>query len=139
MGSNVLSFSVARGGDWIDHKVSEQLGHSDTIIQTEKEAGFDLTNPIGDIQKALTVYYEHLIDYVISHIERQLSIAQGLPNFRSPIKVKVSGGTSMPSGFIDKVSSVITSKKLPTVIGSIDKVSDPLTAVANGCLIASQL
>ena len=139
MGSNVLSFSVARGGDWIDHKVSEQLGHSDTIIQAEKEAGFSLLEPHGDIQKALTIYYDHLMNYVASSIESNINKATTLPNFREPIKIILSGGTSLPDGFAEKFKQIILMKNFNITIGSIEKASDPLTAVSNGCLIASQL
>jgi hypothetical protein len=139
MGSNVLSFSVARGGDWIDHKVSEQLGHSDTIIQAEKEAGLTLMDPVGDIQKALAIYYDHLMNYVATLIEKKISEVTTLPNFKKPIKVVLSGGTSLADGFSEKFKEILVTKQFQINIGSIDKAGDPLTAVANGCLIASQL
>ena len=72
MGENVISFSLAKGGDYIDAASAEPLGISVTEIQMEKEAGIDLLNPIGETQEIIRSYYLNLIKYVVDNLELNL-------------------------------------------------------------------
>ena len=146
MGENILSFSLAKGGDYIDQSVSKPLGRTDTEIQTEKESGIDLTNPVGETQEIIVSYYMNLIRYVVDNLEFKLS-STIVPKFKNPISVIISGGTSKATNFIDlfksswnwKNKDLNSKREFPFEIGSFKYATDPLTAVANGCLIVSQL
>lgn len=147
MGENVLSFSLAKGGDYIDISVAKALGKTDTEIQTEKEAGFDILNPTDETQEILQSYYYNLIRYVVDNLEHKLTKIENIPKFNNPITIIVSGGTSKPKGFIKimeefmkwKNKDLNEKRDFPFQIKEIKYASDPLTSVANGCLIISQL
>ena len=51
----------------------------------------------------------------------------------------VSGGLTKATGFIGKMQSVLANVDLPIKVAEIRKAGDPMTAVANGCLLAAQL
>jgi actin-like ATPase involved in cell morphogenesis len=140
MGENILSFSVAKGGDWIDESVATQMGLSDTVVQAEKEAGIDLFNPDSDIKEGIAIYYDTLIKYVADSLEYKFrtSVHQ-IPKFKEPIIVVVSGGTSLAGGFLQKLEEALVEKTLPFGVKEMKPASDPLRAVANGALIAAQL
>lgn len=146
LGSSVISFSVTKGGDWIDSSVGNKLELSDTIIQSEKEQGLDIRDPQDDIQEGIAIYYRSLMEYVASNLELKFKTAKEIPSFREPITIVVSGGTSLVKGFIEtftdaltyKNKSLGTKRQYPFVIKSVVPVSDPLRSVASGLLIASQ-
>lgn len=146
LGSNVVSFSVTKGGDWIDERVGNRLEIPDTVIQAEKEQGFDLLNPKSDIQEGLSIYYRSLMEYVASNLENKFKSCKEIPNFSEPIVVIISGGTSMAQNFIPVFSDILKYKDksktkerdFPFVIKNVTHVSNPLRSVASGLLIASQ-
>jgi len=142
LGSVVLSASVARGGDWIDKKVAEKLDLADTTVQAEKEGGISLINPDGKIQEAIAIYYDNLINYVCDKLKYKFSITRGIPKFKEPITVVISGGTTLCEGFDSKIEVALRERHFEQFgiqIGAIKKASDPLTAVSGGCLIASEI
>jgi len=51
----------------------------------------------------------------------------------------LSGGLTLAKGFKGKVREALSMTELPIKIGDIRKAGDPMTAVANGCLLAAQL
>ena len=146
MGENVLSFSLAKGGDYVDKSSSIPLGRTETEIMTEKESGIDLLNPVGETQEVIQSYYKNLIRYVVDNLEFKLS-STNVPKFKDPITIIISGGTSKAINFIDlfkdswmwKIKDSGVKRDFPFDVKTIKYASDPLTSVANGCLIVSQL
>ena len=146
MGENVLSFSLAKGGDYIDISSAIPLGLTDTEIMTEKESGIDLLKPVGETQEVIQSYYKNLIRYVVDNLEFKLS-STNVPKFKDPITIIISGGTSKAINFIDlfkdswmwKIKDSGVKRDFPFEVNTIRYASDPLTSVANGCLIVSQL
>ena len=141
LGENLLSFAIADGGDYIDRKVAKQQNISETIVQAEKESGINLLKPQDKLQKAITIYYDALINYVVDALENKFNSMEKMPRFESKIPVIISGGTSLPEGFIERVSFALVSKKFPFEIKDIRRAThpDPLKSVSNGCLIYSQM
>jgi len=45
----------------------------------------------------------------------------------------------LAKGFNGKIEEALKTIELPIKIGEIRRASDPMTAVANGCLLAAQL
>jgi len=130
-------FSIARCGDWIDESVSTAVGLKASRITTIKEAGIDLLNPKTREETALKFYYENLIEYVCKGIEKKLNSIESIPNFKNPITVVISGGSSKPINFEKIFEKEIMSKSLPFKIKQIKKAKDPLNAVAEGCLLCA--
>jgi hypothetical protein len=132
-----LSFSVGRGGDWIDGGAAKSIGSTSSRICAIKEKGIDLNAPVGREQEAITFYYKNLIEYAIDQIALQFMSVQGKFTLPKPIPIIVSGGTSKADGFLELFKSVFDKKRkrFPIEVSEIRAASDPLNSVANGLLI----
>jgi hypothetical protein len=62
-----------------------------------------------------------------------------LPSFRGSIPVIVSGGLTLANNFVEKFKMQLELKKLPFEVREIRRAKDPMTAVANGALLAAIL
>jgi actin-like ATPase involved in cell morphogenesis len=138
----VLTFSLSRGGDWIDQNAGVATGTVSNRITVIKERNdFNLQNfKIGNkkeqrIREAISYYYNDLINYTTQNISKQLVTLE--VNFPSEIPIILSGGTSKVSGFVNFVEEIFSNYEFPFEISEIKSASDPLTAVAEGCLIKS--
>jgi hypothetical protein len=132
-----LSFSLARGGDWIDSGVSHSTGTNQARVTQIKESGFDLNNPKDRVEEALSFYYKELIQYSLDWVAKKFLQSQNHFGLDKPIPIVVSGGTSKPDGFVEFFKSVFDRKKkrFPIEISEIRQATDPLNAVAQGMLI----
>ena len=138
----ILSFSVARGGDWIDENAATSTGSvSNRITLIKEKEDFDINNfSIGNkkekrVREAIGHYYNNLIQYTTKNILNQLNKLD--VKFPDKIPVIVSGGTSKAAGFLDQVKKILADYEFPFEISEIRHASNPLTAVAEGCLIRS--
>jgi hypothetical protein len=140
-GEPVVKFSTTKSGDWVDRMAAQSTGHPDSIVQMEKEesefiVGEESDNPI---LSAVSSYYVRLIDYTAQHLISRLSNSGDLPKFQGPIPVVVSGGTSRAGGFVEAFRKRLATSDFPLEISEVRHASDPLRAVARGCLLASVL
>jgi len=133
-GLQVVGASCARGGDWLDQKVSEATGVPQSQVTRKKETELDFNNIDwnDDVIYALNAYYSSLLEFVFSKFAQQFSKVKS--QFESPLPVVVAGGTSMPKGFCDKLSEVVSGLELPFEIRDVTHASDPRNAVVKGCL-----
>jgi len=140
-GMSVLTFSTSKAGDWIDENVARDTGTSKAKAQYIKEdGGYSL---IGNEertseQQAIKTYYEALVRYLLANIAKQFE-STDVPNFPKPVPIVLGGGTSMVKGFLEVFKEQFKQKSFPINISDIRIVNEPLTAVARGCLIESQL
>lgn len=132
-----LSFSVARGGDWIDAGAAKAIGLTPARMCVLKEAGINLRDPGGKEAEALAFYYKHLIDYCLKHIRQEFKKIEGKFALPGPIPLIISGGTSKAEGFVELFAEVFEKKKkrFPFKISEIRQANDPLNAVAYGLLL----
>ena len=138
----VIKFSIARGGDWIDENTANSIGSIPNRVNVIKEKStFDLTAfPTGkkkekQIKEALTYYYNNLISYTLKSIVAELDRTDAeLPE---ELPLIISGGTSKAKGFLDIVKQQMENVELPFEISEIRAAENPLTSVAQGCLINS--
>jgi len=138
-GDPITQFSLTRGGDWIDNAVGYALDMSPSLVQIEKEeAEIDLLNPAGKIQEALAVYYGVLINYALDNIVYELERVK-LPSFRNSIPIILSGGLTLAGKFVEKFDLECQKRSFPFDIKAIRRAGDPMTAVAQGCLMAALL
>lgn len=139
-GDPLVEFSTTRAGDFIDNAAGNALDISPSLVQLEKESGVDLNNFTTKIEEAVSVYYGSVIKYTLENIAYELTRRKkDLPIFREEVSLVVSGGLSLAKGFNGKIREVLNTVELPIKIGDIRKAGDPMTAVANGCLLAAQL
>jgi hypothetical protein len=132
-----LSFSVSRGGDWLDQGAAKSVGSTQARMCSVKEKGLNLMAPVGRDQEALAVYYKNLIEYVLDYVAREFEKIRSQFEMPFPIPIVVSGGTSKAEGFLDFFAEVFETKKkrFPFEISQIRQASEPLEAVARGLLV----
>ncbi len=134
----VMTFSVARGGDWIDEQTATATGENVDKVTSIKEEDFrlDFTTDAGGVEGALSIYYDNLLDYVIENISREVNeedVEEGLD-----VPVVVTGGTSSPPGFEKLFEERLGKANIPFSISSVGKANEPLYSVARGALVASR-
>jgi len=132
-----LSFSVARGGDWIDHGAAKSTGSTQARMCSLKEKGLNLVNPTDRDQEALCVYYKALIEYAIDNVATEFKKIQNKFSLPKAIPIVVSGGTSKAGGFLEFFTQVFNEKKrrFPIEVSEIRAAREPLDAVARGLLV----
>jgi hypothetical protein len=139
-GDSLVEFSMTKAGDYIDHAVGNALDISPSLVQLEKESGVNLFEPKSKIMEAVAVYYNTVIKYALENITFELNNRKKeLPVFRENVIMVVSGGLTLAQGFEEKVNSVLNTISFPINISEVRRAVSPMTAVANGCLLASQL
>lgn len=137
MASPLMSFSISRGGDWIDKQVAKSTGLPREHVTSTKERTSQLNNTVqvGSPDGALNIYYDALISYVFEHVKKKLATITP-PNVAFP--VTVAGGSSLPKGFFDLFKKKLDNAKLGIEISKVIHAKDPLHSVARGCLIAAK-
>ncbi len=136
-GMEAMTFSVARGGDWIDAGTAKAVGSTQSRICAVKEKGFDLMNPKSRDEEALALYYKSLIEYCIDQTAKEFIRIKDRFSMPKPVPIVISGGTSLAGNFVEFFEKVFKKKKrkFPFEVSEIRHASDPLNAVANGLLI----
>jgi len=135
----IFKFSVAKAGDWIDQQVAMVVDETASRVSAIKESSLDLGKEehLSKIESALSIYYNHLIEYVIENIKQEFNKARRMPRIDKPITIILSGGTSLPKGFSARFKQILDQLKLPLPVGSVRMASQPLRSVAKGALVAA--
>ena len=134
-----LSFSVARGGDWIDKNVAQVLGIKRAKATMIKERGIDIRDPKNREEEAVAIYYRNLISYVLENIKNRFEGGQNMPHFQEPVEIACAGGTSLVGGFIEVFRDEFAKIDFPIPVSRIFRAEDALTSVARGCLVAAAI
>jgi len=134
----VMTFSIARGGDWIDEQAAQATGTNVDKVTATKEDDFrlDFTTDVGGIEGALSIYYDNLLDYVIENIIAEVNeedVEEGLD-----VPVVVTGGTSSPQGFAKLFQDRLNDSSVPFSISDVRRAEEPMYSVARGALVASR-
>ena len=151
-GMTALSFSVSRGGDWVDDNVSMDTGVSKAKVTNIKESSDTLNLSKGVYQDiyeegtdeanvliAIRSYYAALINYLLTNLKVQFEGVENVPNFPEPVPIVIGGGTSLVKGFLDVFNEQFDQDEFPIPISEIILIEDAHTAVARGCLSEAQL
>jgi len=139
----VVTFSVARSGDWIDENVAMSMGTVPNRITAIKEKNTDLLNFMTGnkkerrIREAIVYYYREMIRYSLDQIKNRLSEATDNLEMPESLSIIVSGGTSMATGFLPLFNEVLSEYKddFGFEVKGVRHAEDPLTAVAEGLLV----
>lgn len=136
----VLTFSVARAGDWIDQQAALAVGEKASLICSIKESTLDLSKREGlsKTEKALSICYNKLVAYVLDHLKQEFAKSVRVPRLAEPLPIVLGGGSASPPGFAELFAEALNSTGLPFEIGTVAMAKDPLNCVAMGALIAAQ-
>jgi hypothetical protein len=134
----VLSFSVAKAGDYIDSSAASVTGERANRIRMAKEESFHFNGFHSDkIQQVIAVYYDEIINAVVAGLRESLANTRNLPRIGRPIPLVLSGGTALPSGFRERFEkSFRTAENFPVAISEVRMASNPLFTAAKGALVA---
>ena len=151
-GMTALSFSVSRGGDWIDENVSMDTGVSRAKVTSIKENSNTLDLSSANYQNiyeedtdeanvliAIRSYYGALVNYLLTNLKVQFEGVENVPNFPEAVPIVIGGGTSLVKGFLDVFNEQFDQNDFPIPISEIIHIEDAHTAVARGCLSEAQL
>jgi len=140
-GIEALKFSTSRSGDWIDAQVAKDLGMVPNRVTNIKERYMKLAGSTTiknkknkRVLEALFYYYRSLINYTVKRIVKEFEEKVDI-EIDEKIPVVISGGTSLPDGFVDLFKNVIATYELPFDVSEIRHAKNPLTCVANGLLV----
>lgn len=140
-GIQALTFSTARSGDWIDNETASSLGMVVNRVTSIKEKYMQFSGEVSiknkktkRVLEALYYYHKALIDYTVKKIIHEFNEKVDI-EVDEPIPIVISGGTSMPKGFVELFKDVISGYDLPFELSEIRRAKNPLTAVANGLLV----
>ena len=141
MGMPVFAFSLSRGGDWIDSHAAQHTDETNNVVTSIKEkAGFSLYDNTSGIQRAISIYYESLLTYVVEQFKElyERTPKKQLPNVTEEMPIVIAGGTSLVLGFVEKLRELITDD-FPVPISEVRHAEQPLFAVSNGLYQAAKL
>ena len=130
----VQSFSITRGGDWIDKSAATVLGVTMSRVCSIKEHGMSIIAPKTREEEAIAIYYRNYIHYLIESMSQVFGRTTGTPRFKDPVDIVFAGGSSMVPGFLEVVKEEVKGAKFGFDIGKVTHAKDPFTSVVRGCL-----
>lgn len=140
-----MAFSIKRAGDFIDESAARATGTTASRIMAIKERGINLLDASEGDKKtfrereAIIIYYKSLVLYVLDCIKNEFLKRQSTIELPGAIPIILSGGTSMATNFKEffETGFETVKKTFPISISEIRLASDPLSAVAQGLLVAA--
>jgi hypothetical protein len=134
----VISFSVPKGGDYIDASAAAAIRDLGTSVRVEKERGFRFNGFFENkVYHALSVYYDDLIQTLVKAMRDAFSNAAHLPKLKNPVPLVLSGGTAMPAGFQERFEKALRASEFRVALSEIRTAQDPLHSAAKGTLVAA--
>jgi hypothetical protein len=134
----VISFSLPKAGDFIDFSAASVTGERANRMRMLKEHSFHINGHFSDkFQQILGVYYDDMIQSLVSGLRNAFQSARNLPKMSKPIPLVLSGGTVMPHGFRERFEKILRESQFPIELSEIRIASEPLTTTAKGALVAA--
>ncbi len=133
----VLSFSIAKGGDFIDSSAASVTGEMINRIRLIKEESFHFNGqPSDKVMQAISVYYDDMIHALVQGLRSALSGSRNVPRFGRPVPLVLSGGGVLPRGFRERFEKALQATPLSVPVSEIRLANDPLNTTARGALVA---
>jgi len=132
----VVTYSIQKGGDYIDTMVGLSVGEPATTIKSIKENSFSLSSPPKNrVETALEIYYLELIQSLLKSLQEILLKTEKIPQISTGIPIALSGGTVSPDGFLDLFERTLGDFDLPVNISEVRISKDPLNTTAKGAMV----
>lgn len=134
----VVSFSIAKAGDYIDVSTAAVTGDRASRIRIEKETSFHFNGATpSKLHQALRVYYDDMIADLLRAMTEALARTARMPKFQRPVPLVLSGGTALPQGFAPRFEEALRAAELPVPVAEVRLANDPLDSTARGALMAA--
>ena len=131
----IITYSIQKGGDYIDFMTSSAVGESETKIKMIKENELNLSiKPKNRIIEALNIFYNELVNDLIQSLQRAIDLSDNIPRLSRSIPIALSGGTVLPKGFLNLFKKALYHNPLPVHTSEVRIVNDPLTTTSRGAL-----
>lgn len=128
-----VTYSIQKGGDFIDQTVGRSVGESATKIKSIKEQELDLgVAPRNNIEHGLHAAYDDLFTTLADSLAQVLSGSDNVPRLKQAIPIVLSGGTVLPPGSRERFETILNEVDLPIRIAKVAQACDPLVATAKG-------
>ena len=132
----VFTFSVAKGGDFIDQAAANVTGEMINRVRIVKEGNFHFNGHFTDkVQQALTVYYDDMIQTVVEGLKTAFQSSRNVPKVGRAVPLVLSGGGVLPSGFRERFEKNLKTANLPIAISEVRVAAHPLYSTAKGTLV----
>jgi hypothetical protein len=134
----VFSFSIPKGGDYIDMSAARERGESATRIRAIKEESFCFNGHFpSKIHQSIGAYFDEMIEAVVAAIRDTFAAVQNMPKLNRPIPLVLAGGSVLAPGFRDRFDKVLRQTELPVAIAEVRLASNPQHSTARGALVAA--
>lgn len=143
-----LGMIVHNCGDWVDMESGRVTGNLETdetgrerprALVTKAKEEIDLNDePTSNLTRAIKFNYQTLIENVAENIIAGFMKNESKARAPKPMPIVIAGGTSSPPGFLEMFQQVFKAANMPFEVGDVSQAAEPLYAVAEGCLIASE-
>jgi len=136
----IVTFSIQKGGDYIDAMVGKAVGESIHTIKLVKENELTLCKTSDNrLITALYIYYEELIKTLLDTLQRKLEQSNRIPVLSSAVPIVLSGGTAVPNGFKELFETILAQTHLPIAISQVRVAENPLHTTVKGLLQSAKL
>ena len=134
-----VTYSIQKGGDFIDQTVGRSVGESATKIKSIKEQELDLgVAPRNNIEHGLHAAYDDLFSTLVDSLAKVLNRSDNVPRLNQALPIVLSGGTVLPPGSRARFKTILDEVDLPVRISSVVQARYPLYATAQGaCMMAA--
>jgi hypothetical protein len=134
----VVTFSVAKAGDYIDSSAAAITGELATRVRLSKEDNFTINGNYTDkLHQVINVYYDEMMRAVVNGLKETFANSRSMPKMSRPIPMVLSGGTAMPKGFRDRFEKLLKESDFPVQLSEIRMAQSPLNSTARGALVAA--
>ncbi len=134
-----LTYSIQKGGDYIDAMVAETVGETPSKIKDIKETELDLSiEPRNNIEISLHLYYDKLFSLLAESLQQVFRSSENIPRLQESVPLVLSGGVVVPKGSREKFEKAFDGIQLPIRISNISVAAQPLYATARGALLMAE-
>lgn len=136
-GIPLFEFSIDKSGDFVDSQAAKAVNVSEAVISHIKENNLDLNSDEFEAEpeiRALIFSYRYMIQNVVAEIKKAFT-SQNKANVTEAFPIIISGGTTLPNGFLQMFAKEMESAKIPFKYNEIRGTKDRLRAVAHGCML----
>ena len=131
-----VTYSIRKGGDFIDQTVGRSVGESATKIKDIKEQELNLSiAPRNNIEHGLHAAYDDLFASLVESLGQVLKSSDNVPRLKQAVPIVLSGGTVMPPGSRERFKAVLEEIDLPIRISKVVLARNPLQATAKGAYL----